>query len=107
MANAGTHAPGVMGDAGGLEEMSISGHSLATHGTLDSLNSTFLPVSPIAVRREALAKSVFPRQAQVDVELLERVRQEWEERATCINFNAFCHDIYTQNWLGGRVKGSE
>jgi len=77
-----------------LNEMSVSGQSLATVDTMASM-----PISPIAVRREHLAKSVFPRQAKVDVELLERVKNEHEEKSIIIDYNSFCTDIYTLGWL--------
>ena len=61
-----------------------------------------VPISPIAVRREKLAKSMFPREAIVDNNLLERVRLDWEERAAIIDYEKFCNDIYRQGWIEKR-----
>jgi hypothetical protein len=73
--------------------MSINGQSIAT------LETVPLPVSPIAVRREHLAQSVFPRKALVDHELLAAVESAYQERATVLDYNRFCDDIYQLGWL--------
>ena len=92
----GLTVAGPAGATGGLDSMSIMGRSIAT---LDSTvaGSTVgedcayqVPISPIAVRREKLAKSMFPREAIVDNNLLERVRLDWEERAAIIDYEKFC-----------------
>ena len=109
MANTGTSAPGLSiggggstfgggasvttGEGAGMDEMSINGQSIAT------LETVHLPVSPIAVRREHLAQSVFPRKPLVDHELLTQVEHEYQERATVLDYNRFCDDIYRLGWL--------
>jgi len=76
-------------------DMSVTGTSIA--GTVDT--SGGLPVSPIAIRRETLTQSLFPRKVVVDDKLLSRVKMEYDEKATIINYTKLCDDMYRCDWL--------
>ena len=85
--------------------MSISGQSIAaTVDTTDTMVTTGigynrLPVSPIAIRREALAESLFPRKAITNDALVETVKKHWKELQTVIDYRKLCDDVYIQDWL--------
>ena len=103
----------VLGDPGDItrynygdgDGMSVSGQSIAaTVDTTDTMVTTGigynrLPVSPIAIRREALAESLFPRKAVTNDALIETVKKHWEELQTILDYRKLCNDIYVQDWL--------
>jgi len=85
---------------GGADELTIAGSTIAgTSVSGSAIMTAQLPISPIKVRREALATSLFPRKAKVDEELLAAVEKMHKEACTIINYWDFCDRIYEIGWV--------
>jgi hypothetical protein len=79
-------------------DLNVSGTSFA-EGSISANESQTLPISPIKIRREALAQSVFPRKPIVDQKLLDTLALEEKEKSYVLDYKILCDDIYELDWL--------